>query len=238
MTSSRRMKDTMTKHLQRDMERLERGILTLGSLVEEAINKSIVSLVTRRRELAEEVLTIDQRIDAQEVELEDFCLKVMALHQTMAMDLRYLVMVLKVNNSLERMGDHAMNIAKSAIQLSEHPALDLSVDLMSMCDQVRSMVHQCLEAMINEDTQQAYDVCKMDDGVDDLNHEVRMELQQLMAGQPDTVERCVQVLLAARHLERIGDLATNIAEDVVFCVEGSIIRHGQVDPGQISAATQ
>jgi phosphate transport system protein len=217
----------MTKHLQRDMERLERGILTLGSLVEDAINKSIVALVTRRRELAEEVLRIDNQIDRQEVELEEDCLKTMALHQPVAMDLRFLVMVLKVNNSLERMGDHAMNIAKSAIFLSTHEALDLSIDLMSMCDHVRSMVRQCLDAMVNENTVHAQQVCGMDDGVDSLNHDLRLELQHLMITDPGTVERSVQVLLAARHLERIGDLATNIAEDVVFCVDGAIIRHGQ-----------
>ncbi len=217
----------MTKHLQRDMERMERGILTLGALVEDAINKSSVALVTRKRELAEEVLRIDHQIDQKEVELEEDCLKTMALHQPVAMDLRYLVMALKVNNSLERMGDHATNIAKSALYLAEHNSPELSVDLMSLCDHVRSMVHQCLDSMVKQDTQLAVAVCLLDDEVDDLTREVRKELQQLMMSDPESVERCVQVLLASRHLERIGDLATNIAEDVVFCVDGSIIRHGQ-----------
>lgn len=224
---SKRQKDMMTKHLQRDMERMERGILTLGALVEDAINKSIVALVTRKRDLAEEVLRIDNQIDKKEVELEEDCLKTMALHQPVAMDLRFLVMVLKVNNSLERMGDHAMNIAKSALYLADHNAPELSIDLMSLCDHVRSMVRQCLDAMVKEDTELALDVCKMDDDVDDLTREVRKELQQLMMSDPESVERCIQVLLASRHLERIGDLATNIAEDIVFCVDGSIIRHGQ-----------
>ena len=209
------------------MERIERGILTLGALVEDAINKSIKSLVSRDKDLAEEVLRIDSQIDKQEVELEEACLKTMALHQPVAMDLRYMVMVLKVNNSLERMGDHAMNIARSALMLAEHQAPEPSVDLLEMCNHVRAMVHECLNAMVNENTALAQDVCKMDDRVDEITHDVRIELQKLMKDNPGAVERCIQLLLASRHLERIGDLATNIAEDVVFCVEGAIIRHGQ-----------
>ncbi|MEM7164664.1 MAG: phosphate signaling complex protein PhoU [Planctomycetota bacterium] len=213
------------KHLQKDLERLKKHILFMGSLVEEATNKAISALLDRRPELAYEVRNGDGAIDEKEIEIEEEVLKTLALHQPVASDLRFVITVLKVNNDLERMGDLAANIAERAAYLCQHDPVSPPDSFGRMGEMVRRMVKQSLDSLVTLDTALARRVLDEDDVVDDAHREVFGQLQALMRRDPDTIERSVHTISASRNLERIADLATNIAEDVVFLVEGDVIRH-------------
>ncbi len=215
----------MSIHLQNDLDRLKRELLQMGSLVEEATNKAITSIVQRDPVMAREVLEGDDVIDSKELQVEDQCLKVLALHQPVASDLRFLVATIKVNNDLERMGDLAQNIAERSLYLSSQPPIDVHIDFQRLLDRARGMVKQSLDSLVNEDSDLARRVCEQDSEVDELNRHMFVVLEDLMRREPASVERAVQTLSVARHLERIADLATNIAEDIVFMVEGEVIRH-------------
>jgi phosphate transport system protein len=215
----------MAKHLTRDLEVLKKEILAIGVLVEDAITKSIYCLDSRRVELAEEVIAGDREIDLKEVHIEDECLKVLALHQPVAADLRYVVTVLKVNNDLERMGDLATNIAKRAQFLSSQDSLQSDIDLTLLAKLVIGMVRQSIDALVRTDTALARRVMGEDDSVDHLHRQTYERVQALIRADPEKTERAIQLLSVSRHLERIADLATNIAEDVIFLVDGEIIRH-------------
>jgi phosphate transport system protein len=215
----------MTRHLQTDLDRLKKEVLAMGAMVEEAINRAIRALVAREPELAREVAAGDDAIDRKELEVEDMCLKMLALHQPVAGDLRYIIAVLKVNNDLERMGDLAGNIAERAQFLSTHPPLPVDIDFTRMVESVRRMVRESLDSLVNQDPDLARKVCVSDAEVDGCQRHMFETLTSLMQRDSSTVERAVQVLSVSRHLERIGDSATNIAEDVVFMVEGDVIRH-------------
>lgn len=215
----------MSKHLERDLNQLKKKILTMGAMVESAANKAINALVQRRLSWAEEVMAGDDEIDSHEVEIEEDCLKALALHQPVAADLRFIITTLKVNNDLERMGDLAVNIAERAAYLTTHEPIQVPVDFTRMIAIVRGMVRDSLDALVKRDAALARRVCQRDDEVDELNRNMYDLLQDLMARDPQAIKRAVHTLSASRHLERIGDLATNIAEDVVFMVEGEIVRH-------------
>lgn len=215
----------MPKHLLRDLEQLKRQLLEIGSMVEDATNKAILALVDRRPELADEVIRDDGSIDQKEVQIEEECLKILALHQPVAADLRFIIVVLKVNNDLERMGDMSVNIAERASYLSTHDPLKVSLDFARMAESVRIMVRESLDALISRNTRLARGVLGKDDEIDAINREMYAVLQALMRSDPATIERAVHLLSASRHLERIADLSTNIAEDVVFMVEAELIRH-------------
>jgi phosphate transport system protein len=219
----------MTKHLQHDLDQLKKDILAMGAMVEEAIDKAIAALVKRRPELAEEVLKGDDEIDTKELSVEDECLKMLALHQPVAGDLRFIVGVIKVNNDLERMGDLAQNIAERAASLSRKPPIDIHIDFTRMVECVQSMVKDSLDALVTLDPVLARRVCASDDEVDAYNKEMYGLLEELIRRQPDTLDRAVQTLSVSRHLERIADHATNIAEDIVYMVEGDVIRHRSGD---------
>lgn len=221
----------MSKHLQHDLDRLKKEILAMGALVEEAINRAIASLTQRDAVLARQVLEGDDAIDRKEVEVEDLCLKILALHQPVAGDLRYIIAVLKVNNDLERMGDLAQNIAERVTFLAVHEPVPVHLDFTLMVELVRRMVGESLDALVNQDPVLARRVCVQDDEVDRLQKQMFETLQSVMMRDPKAVERAVQVLSVSRHLERIADSATNIAEDIVFMVEGDIIRH-RADPAR------
>lgn len=201
------------------------ALMDISVMVEDAINKAILALVDRRTELARDVMHGDNEIDQKEVMIEEECLKILALHQPVAADLRFIIVVLKVSNDLERMGDLAVNITERAAYLSTHPPLQVELDFPLMAEKVRMMVRESLTSLINRDTELAREVLAKDDDIDDLNRDMFVSLQDLMRSDTNTVERAVHSLSASRHLERIADLATNIAEDVVFMVEGELIRH-------------
>lgn len=215
----------MAKHLWRDLENLKKELFVIATLVEEAMNKAITALVERRSALAEEVLEGDDHIDTKEVQVEEECLKILALHQPVAVDLRFIIATMKVTNDLERMGDLSVNIAARAAHLANHSPLNVTLDFPRMADRVRTMVRRSLDALVELDADTAREVIAMDDEVDDANRKMFTSLQKLMHEEPATIERAVHTLSASRHLERIADLATNIAEDIVYMVEGELIRH-------------
>lgn len=215
----------MPRHLERDLDNLSRELLTMGAMVEDATNKAFLALSKRRTELADEVVAGDDRINEKENGIEEECLKILALHQPVATDLRFIITALKVNNDLERMGDLAVNIAERARILAGLDPMPLPESLNKLVYNVEAMVQDALNALVNMDAKLARRVCEVDDEVDDINRNMFDEMKSLMKSDASNVERAISTLSVSRHLERIADLATNIAEDVVFLVEGEIVRH-------------
>ena len=216
----------MSLHLQRDLVQLKKEILQLGNMVEVAINNAILSLIDRRPDLAESVIKREAQINRKEVKIEENCLKILALHQPVAVDLRFIVVVLKVNNDLERMGDFAVNAAKRAISLSKQDPIPYPVEFTdTMSKGIITMVHNSLDALVKLDVDIARSVIAMDDEIDEVNRLMYVELQSLMKKDSSTISRAVELLSTSRYLERIADLATNIAEEIIFMVEGEVIRH-------------
>jgi phosphate transport system protein len=215
----------MSKHLERDLDDLQKDLLALAASVEEAIHKAIRSLQERDVPLAEEVIDGDNDIDEEENHIEEECLKVLALHQPVAVDLRRVTAVILINTDLERMADLAEDIAERAIALARFPVIPIPADLQRMTDLTSSMVRQALDAFVNLDAKLARLVCRLDDEVDRCNKSIIDELIRLMQRSPDMVEPGLSFFSATRHLERIADHATNIAEDVIYLVEGAIVRH-------------
>jgi phosphate transport system protein len=217
--------DFMSKHLERDLENLQRDILALAASVEEAIHKAIRSLQNRDVDLANDVINGDDKIDQEENAIEEECLKMLALHQPVAVDLRRVSACLMINTDLERMADLAEDIAERAIALSKPPLLPIPDKLQRMTDLTTSMVRQSLDAFVNLDTRLARTVCRLDDEVDRHNNDIIQELIQVMKEKPTMVEPGLSLFSATRHLERIADHATNIAEEVIYLAEGEIVRH-------------
>lgn len=215
----------MTKHLQRDMEGLRKRTLMLGALVEQVTDKSIKAISHLDEKILQDILEDEDRINQMEVDIEEECLKVLALHQPVAIDLRFVIVVLKVNNDLERMGDQAVNIAGRVHSLAEHPRLSTPVDFSAMGDIARRMVRQSLEALVNQDVSLARKVREMDDELDDMHADTYRVMQQAMAETPSIIVPAVSYLTISANLERIGDLSTNIAEEVIFMEEGEVVRH-------------
>ncbi len=213
------------KHLQRDLENLQRDLLGMAAAVEEALHKALRSLQNRDLALARQVIAGDSQIDQEENHVEEECLKVLALHQPVAVDLRRVVTVLKINNDLERMADVAEDIAERAMHLASLPPIPIPDRLQRMTDLTSIMVRQSLDAFVEMDVSLARRVCRLDDDVDRLNNEIIDGLIALMKKSPEMVEAGLSLFSAVRHVERIADHATNIAEDVVYLVQGTIIRH-------------
>ena len=215
----------MTKHIERQIENLKERILRLGTLVEEAISKSITALINRDTSLAQRVIANDSEIDVMEVEVEEECLKMLALYQPVAADLRFVVAALKINNDLERMGDLARNIAKRVTQLEGGDPYDLPPEIRTMATQAQEMVRQCLDAVVKRDPTLARQVREEDDIVDEARQRIQRRVLQGIKDQPKNVENLLRINSVSKHIERIADMATNIAEDVVYMVEGDIVRH-------------
>jgi phosphate transport system protein len=215
----------MAKHLQRDLDDLQRDLLALAGLVEGAIHKAIQALQERDVRLAREVIAGDTQIDREENHIDEECLKILALHQPVAVDLRRIIAAMMINTDLERMGDLAEEIAERAIHLSRPPLLPIPEKLQRMTDLTTMMVRQSLDAFVNLETAEAQTVMRMDDEVDRYNQEIIAELIQAMKSSPALVEAGLSMFSAVRQLERIADHATNIAEDVVYLVEGELVRH-------------
>jgi phosphate transport system protein len=212
-------------HLLRDLDNLQRDLMALASLVEGSIHKAIRALKERDVQLAREVIAGDPQIDSEENHIDEECLKILALHQPVAIDLRRITAAMMINIDLERMGDLAEEIAERAIHLAGHPQLPVPADLQRMTDLTTLMVRQSLDAFVNLNTVQAEAVIRMDDEVNRYNDEIINELIRAMKHSPSLVEPGLSMFSATRHLERIADHATNIAEDVVYLVEGEIVRH-------------
>ena len=215
----------MAHHLAREVDALKRSILSLSAITEEALEKATLALRTRDRMLAEAVALADYQIDMREVEIEEECLKILALHQPVAGDLRFIVACLKINNELERIGDATVNIAERVIYLAQSPVPDVDLDFQSMADAARNMLRNSLDALVNRDVKLAYEVIHSDDEVDALNRQMYHQIQDEIRKDLNHLEVLVHYLGVSRHLERIADHATNIAEDVIYMHDGDIVRH-------------
>jgi len=215
----------MGSHFHAELVLLKGELLSMASLVEQAMHGSIQALVERDEELAQKVISSDDAINMAEIKIDDFCLKLLALHQPTAIDLRFITSALKIDNDLERMGDQAVNIAERALELIKEPLLKPLIDIPRMAELAQKMVKDSLDAFVHKDPDLAREVCRRDDQVDALNDQVFRELLTYMMQDPRTITRAVHLLLVGRHLERIADHATNIAEDVIYMVQGKIIKH-------------
>jgi len=215
----------MSRHLQRDIESINQELLNISSMVEEMIDKATQALNERKYNLADEVVNSDGYVDEHEVHVEEECLKMLALHQPVAVDLRRIATVMKVNNDLERIADLAVSIAQRAQAMSAYPAFPIPDQLPRMVVISTQMVRGSMDALVNLDSAYARRIMAMDNQVDQLNRDIIAELQELMQSQPNLVPAALHCFSAVRHTERIADHATNIAEDVVYLVEGEIVRH-------------
>jgi phosphate transport system protein len=219
----------MSVHLQREMERLKKDVLSLCALVEEQVHLAVRALMDRDEALAESVERRDCEIDRQEVEIEEACLKTLALHQPVANDLRFLVAILKINNDLERIGDLAVSISHKAATFAALAPAPVPFDLSGMGEKVQGMLRDSVDSLVNMDPGLAESVCARDDEIDRLKHEIRQWAQKMIEQEPQRIRSLLALDAASRNLERIADHATNIAEDVTYMATGRIVRHGGRD---------
>ncbi len=213
------------KPVEDELREVKVKILKMGSLVEEAIGRAIRSLVERNNRFAEEVIEGDRVINTYDVEIDEECIRVLALRQPVGGDLRFITTAMKITTDLERIGDFAENISKLALELNKEPMLKPYIDIPLMAKIVQGMVVDVLEAFTKPDTAMAYDVIQRDEQMDNLAVQIFNELLFFMIKDPSTVSRAVKVSYVAKHLERMADHATNIAEMVIYMVEGKFIRH-------------
>ena len=217
----------MTKHFHRELENIKKRVLTLGSLVEDRVRSAVKALEDMDGAAAAEIVRLDYEVDAMEVEVEEECLKVLALHQPVAVDLRFIIAVIKINNELERIGDQAVNIAQRVEVIARRPRPPFTFDYAVMSEKAIRMLKMSLDALVNLDVDLAYKVITMDDEVDQIKKEAYDKIKQAIQDLPDRVGYYINLLLISRHLERMGDHSTNIAEEVIYLVEGEIFRHAQ-----------
>ncbi|RJP57275.1 MAG: phosphate transport system regulatory protein PhoU [Candidatus Auribacter fodinae] len=215
----------MSVHLIKSIEQIKKDILHLCANVEENLHLAVKSLTDRDTQLAEHVIKHDNVVDYIEVDIEEECLKILALHQPVAIDLRFIVAVLKINNDLERIGDLAVNIAEQAHFLSEQPKIDIPFDFPLMVEDVKTMLKKSIDALINMDAAAALEVCRSDDEVDAINRQMYVQVQEGINRDTSLTQRLLRYLSVSRYLERIADHATNIAEDVIYMISGTIVRH-------------
>jgi phosphate transport system protein len=212
-------------HLQREIEKVKKRILALGAEVEESVILSIRALENRDIELARSIQAKDDEIDKKEVELEEECLKILALHQPVAIDLRFIVATMKMNNDLERIGDLSFNIALRVEKISKYKKVEIPRDLVHMAEKSKEMLSMSLDALINLNIDLASEVLIKDDEVDDDKKKLYERYQKKMQVNPDKMKSYIRLLDIVSDLERIADHATNLAEDVIYMVEGRIVRH-------------
>jgi phosphate transport system protein len=215
----------MAENLNRRLEQLKDEVVYVGALVEAALAKAIAALRTRDEQLAREVIQADCEIDGMEVTVEKDCLTILALLQPVALDLRFVVAVLKINNDLERIGDLAKNIAKRVLVISRVPTIEIPVEFAEMARLAQAMVKQSLDALVTGNVALARQVRSDDDAVDELRDLIEAQLLDEIAEQPEQTETLLKVASVARHLERLADMTTHIAEEVIYMVEGAIVRH-------------
>jgi len=215
----------MPVHLQREIENLKKDILTLGAMAEHSVREATLAIEKYDEALARSVIEKDLKIDQMEIEVEEACLKILALHQPVAIDLRFIIAVLKINNDLERVGDLAVNIAERAAFLATQPRVNISFDFIGMAIKVQAMLKKSLDALVNLRSDLASEVCACDDEIDTMNRQMYLLVQEEIHSNPKYTDSLIHLLSASRHLERIADHATNIAEDVIYMVEGQIVRH-------------
>jgi phosphate transport system protein len=215
----------MTKHFRRELDNIKKRILTLSSLVEERVQSATRAVENIDAELAQRIIKTDYEIDEMEVEIEEECLKVLALHQPVAVDLRFIIAVIKINSELERIGDQAVNIAQRVEVIAKRPKPPFMFDYAEMGQKAQRMLKMSLDALVNLDVDIAYKVITLDDEVDRIKSDAYDKIKQAIKELPERVGYYINLLLISRHLERLADHATNIAEEVIYLVEGEIYRH-------------
>ena len=224
----------MPQHTDRGYEQqlsqLRASVLEMGGLVEDQIAQAVRALTERNSTLAKTVIDRDHTVNRYDVEVDDLCLKLLALHQPAARDLRLITTALKITTDLERIGDLASHTAERALELSAELPIKPYIDLPRMADLARGMVHQSLDAFVKEDAELALSVCASDDPLDKLHAQLFREILSFMVEDPTTISRAMRLLFVSKALERIGDHATNIAEMVIFMVRGRSIRHMDAVP--------
>jgi phosphate transport system protein len=215
----------MQRHFDDELKELKEKLLQMGGLVEQQISQAIQALIERDSSLAARVIQDDSRVNALDVELDETCLRLLALHQPAARDLRLVTTAMKISSDLERMSDLAENICERALELNEEPQLKPYIDIPRMAHATMRMVKNSLDAFVNADADLARKVCGDDDFVDELTEQLFRELLSFMLESPTTITRAIRLTFVGKYIERIADHATNIAEMVVYMVEGKIIRH-------------
>lgn len=213
------------KKYEEQLKTLRNNILTMGGLVESQIHNAVNSLVDRDSTLAEGTIDRDHDVNSLDVEIDDLCIRLLALHQPTARDLRFITTALKITTDLERIGDMAVNICERALELNLEPQLKPYIDIPRMARIAQRMIQESLDAFVREDTDLALKVCKDDEEVDNLNSQIFRETISFMIADPQTINRAMKITFISKYLERIADHATNISEMVVFMVKGKSIRH-------------
>jgi phosphate transport system protein len=218
-----------TRHFAEELEELNQRLLVMGDLAQERLRAAMRALVERDRGLMASVVQGDEAINRLQLEIDDRCFKMLALYQPMAVDLRMIVSVVKINSDLERVGDLAVNVAEASERYVEHAPVKPLIDIPRMGSLAQGMLDEALKAFVSRDVELAHAVLTQDDVLDALKNQIFRELLTYMLGDPRTIEPGIDLILIARHLERVGDHATNIAEDVIFIVEARDVRHHGTD---------
>ena len=219
----------MERHFEKDLNELKERLLWMGSLAERAVHQSVHAVLEADEQLAKRVLDEEDAINELQLEIDDRVVQLLALHQLMAVDLRFVLAVSRINNDLERIGDQAVNIAQSAQRIVRHPRVKPYVDLPRMSELAEEMMRDALNAVVRKDVELAKDVLVRDDQVDSLRDQIFRELLSYMMENSAVVFPAFELILVAKNLERIGDHATNIAEDVIYMVAGNDVRHSAPD---------
>ena len=219
----------MERHFERDVNDLKERLLWMGSLAERAVHQAVHSVLDSDEQLANRVLAEEDAINELQIEVDDRVVQLLALHQLMAVDLRFVLAVSRINNDLERIGDQGVNIAQGSLRILRHPRVKPYVDLPRMSELVEEMVRNALNAVVRRDVELAQKVLASDDQVDNFRDQIFRELLTYMMGDSSVVFPAFELILVAKNLERIGDHATNIAEDVIYIVQGQHVRHPTVD---------
>lgn len=211
--------------LEEEINKLKKMLFEMASSAEEMIAKSIKALQENNMILAEEIIQSDDKINEMEIEIDNQCIRILALFHPEAEDLRTVTMIMKINNDLERIGDHAVNIAEKVIYLADKPPVKPLIDIPKMAEKAIEMLQESLDSFVNKDAELAIQVCKKDDEVDALEPQIVRELITYMISDPQTIDRALTLIFIARALERVADLATNIAEDAYYIACGKILKH-------------
>ncbi len=218
----------MSVHLNKEIRRLKELMTGLCTKVETSMTKALAAVMNHDKKLAAEIVANDREIDILEIKIEEECLKILALHQPVAIDLRYVIACLKMNNELERIGDLSANIAKGIMEIPD--AKDVSdvetSNLRLMMHEAQKMLKDSLDALFELDINLAFEVCRNDDIVDDLNRKMHLEIAKCIRNNPENVEYYMRILFISRNIERIADYTTNLSEDIIYMIDGNIIRHG------------
>lgn len=214
----------MHRNFHREIDKLQKTLLTMGSMVEDRVRKACSVIESEDIELTKKIIKSDWEIDEMEIEIEEECLKIMALYQPVAKDLRFLVTVIKINNEMERIGDYAVQIAKRVKRLSKFGSPDFSFNFQEMTDKVMRELRMSIDALVDRDVEVAKQIFLLDQEINDLRSEAYKMIIAEMGSSPNDSTSLLNLYLVVRHLERIADRATNIAEDVIYMVEGDIVR--------------